>query len=327
MSLLTRKQIEDRLEQGQLLRNPRIGADGHFDIEADSYDLAAGTAIWKQPIGNGSKANVRTRTYLEGLSGGEQRTITVQPGQMIFIVTHEDIIMPPGLTGTVYSRNNLALKGILALNAGHVDSGYEGPIAIRLINLRAVSWTLTLGEPIFTITFQTVDANQDEWSNKNRRISQEEMISRVRETANAALSNALYHAVSWTLTLGEPIFTITFQTVDANQDEWSNKNRRISQEEMISRVRETANAALSNALYDLYRIDVDKQLSDFKTALLKEFREERDERWVRREDIWSVLLNSVWSRVLAASIIVATLAGGIAAIIYVTRLIMESLPK
>ena len=267
MSLLTRKQIADRLKKGQLLRHARLGTDGRFDIEADSYDLAAGTAIWKQPIGNGPKTCVKTRTYKEGLSEGEQRTVTVQPGQMIFIVTHEDIIMPPELTGTVYSRNNLALKGILALNAGHVDSGYEGPIAIRLINLRAVPWTLTLGEPIFTITFQTVDAKRDGWSNDNRRISQEEMISRVRETANAALSNALY---------------------------------------------------------DLYRVDVDKQLNDFKTASLKEFREERDERWVKREDIWSVLLNSLWKKMLATSIILITVIGGIAAIINVIRFAMAS---
>lgn len=270
MSLLTRKQIEDRLQQGQLLRNPRIDPDGQFDIEADSYDLAAGTAIWKQPIGNRTEACITTRTFIEGLSGGDQRTVTVQPGQMIFVVTHEDIIMPQGLTGTVYSRNNLALKGILALNAGHVDSGYEGPIAIRLINLRAVSWTLTLGEPIFTITFQTVDANQDGWSNENRRISQEEMIARVRETANAALSNALY---------------------------------------------------------DLYRIDVDKQLNDFKTYLLKEFTEERDNRWVKREDIWSVLLKSLWSNIVALLIIVAALAGGTVAMIRLIRLIIENLPQ
>ena len=67
--------------------------------------------------------------------------------------------MPSCLCGTVYSRNSLALAGILALNAGHVDPGYKGPIAIRLINLRATPWTLTLGQAIFTITFQTVDPN------------------------------------------------------------------------------------------------------------------------------------------------------------------------
>ncbi len=267
MSLLTRKQIECRINNGQLIRNPRFRSDGQFDIEADSYDLEAGTAIWKQITEGGESGRVDTQAYEQGRSAANQRTVTVNPGQMIFVVTREDVLMPPDLTGTVYSRNNLALKGILALNAGHVDSGYEGPIAIRLINLRAVPWTLTLGEPIFTITFQTVDANQDGLSSDNRRISQEEMISRVRETANAALSNALY---------------------------------------------------------DLYRTDVDKRLNEFRTSMLDEFRKERDERWVRREQLWSVLLNSIGKKILAVAIIVATLAGGVASIIYVTRLILEN---
>ena len=85
-------------------------------------------------------------------------------------------MMPQNLCGTVYSRNSLALKGILALNAGHVDSGYIGPIAIRLINLRAIPWTLTLVEPIFTITFQKVDPDPDFDPEDDRRISQEDMI-------------------------------------------------------------------------------------------------------------------------------------------------------
>ena len=48
MGVLTKKQIEDRVNNGQLLRHPRKDGDGQLDIEADSYDLAAGTAIWKE---------------------------------------------------------------------------------------------------------------------------------------------------------------------------------------------------------------------------------------------------------------------------------------
>ena len=167
--------------------------------------------------------------------------------------------MPNGLCGTVYSRNSLGLAGILALNTGHVDPGYQGPIAIRLINLRAIPWTLTLGDAVFTITFHTVD----------------------RDPCDAQCIGQYY-----------------------------------SQEQMIARVIETANSALSNALYDLYQVDVDKRLTDFKAQALEEFRKERDERWVKREDIWSVLLNDGWKKVLAAlvfvSVVAAPIVGGIA---------------
>jgi deoxycytidine triphosphate deaminase len=120
-----------------------------------------------------------------------QPTVTLDPGQMIFVITHEDIVMPRDVVGTVYSRNSLALKGILALNAGHIDPGFEGPIVIRLINLRANAWTLALGEPIFTIVFQTLGFRAGDELSAHRAISRDETLRNVRNTADQALANAL----------------------------------------------------------------------------------------------------------------------------------------
>ena len=84
---------------------------------------------------------------------------------------------------------------------------------------------------------------------------------------------------------------------------------------MILRVRETADAALSNALYDLYAFDVDKRLNEYRINALAEFRQEMDDRWVRREKIWSVLFSSSLKIILAAlvsfSIIAAAVFGGL----------------
>ena len=256
MGVLNRQDIDTLLQNKKLLRNPRRGKDGQFDIENNSYDLAAGTAIWKEK--HRSRLVVKTLNYSRRPSIIPQPTLTVQPGQMIFVVTREDILMPQDLCGTVYSRNKLALEGILALNAGHVDSGYEGPIVIRLINLRAIPWTLTLGDPIFTITFQTTNPNPA-----------------------GSLKNS----------------------------------RRESQKDMILRVRETANAALSNALYDLYSDNVDQRLTEFKSVALTEFRDVRDDRWVRQDKLWSVLFNSFWKKFWAYTIsivlLLAAVAGGV----------------
>ena len=260
MGVLNRREIERRLDSGELIRNARRKERGQFDVQNDSYDLAAGTAVWKNPTINGKKGDVETRCYLREPLGVAQPTVTVQPGQMIFIVTLEDIVMPSNLCGTVYSRNSLALGGILALNAGHVDPEYEGPIVIRLINLRATSWTLTLGYPIFTIIFQTVDSKPND----------------------------------------PPC-----------------ERRAESQGDMILRVIKTADEALSNALFELYEVDVDKRLNEYKNTALAEFIELRDDRWVRREEIWLVLLSSWWKISLAAVLFVSTVAAGIAGIIYV----------
>lgn len=195
MGVLNRDEIERRLKKGGLLRNPRLSEDGRFDVEADSYDLTAGKALWKESTRKGRKGRggpVETLSFLPGQPRDKQPTVTIQPGQMIFVITREDILMPLDLCGTVYSRNNVAMAGILALNAGHVDPGYDGPIVIRLINLRAIAWTLTLGESIFTIVFQTLDVGPEDKLIGHRKISQDEMLMNVRKTADMALSNALY---------------------------------------------------------------------------------------------------------------------------------------
>ena len=256
MGVLNSQEIERLFNKMQLISNPRPGQNGRrFDIQDDSYDLSAGTAVWKTPTSNRYGGNVETRSYSPELPANAQPTVTVLPGQMIFVVTHENIAMPRCLCDTVYSRNSLALAGILALNAGHVDSGYHGPIVIRLINLRAIPWTLTLGDAIFTITFQTVDGNQS----------------------------------------APPM-----------------RDLRYSQEYMIGRVRETANAALSNALYDLYEVAVEKRLDEFKAQALEEFNKAG---WVRRDELWSVLLDVWWKRILAGLLYLAVVAAPIVALV------------
>lgn len=231
IGVLNRDEIERRIRAGQLIRNPRLRAEGQIDIEGASYDLTAGVVVWKTPPAGQERGETKTLFYRpeedplpapSGIrairprkirqelrkawrravlrfarrqAGGQvldrEPTVTLDPGQMIFVITHEDILMPRDVVGTVYSRNSLALKGILALNAGHIDPGFEGPIVIRLINLRANAWTLTLGEPIFTIVFQSLGFLAGDELVAHRTISREETLRNVRNTADQALANAL----------------------------------------------------------------------------------------------------------------------------------------
>ncbi len=191
MGILNKDEITRRLKRGELLIKARKNDDAQFDVEPDSYDLTAGVAVWKEEI-QSKKYDIRTVMYKHGCSIEHQPTITVQPGQMIFVITQEEINLPLDICGTVYSRNNVALEGILALNAGHVDPGYKGPIVIRLINLKATPWTLHLGNAIFTITFQTVDHNEGDKLVSGPIYSLEKMLDRVRKTAENSLSNALF---------------------------------------------------------------------------------------------------------------------------------------
>jgi len=185
MGVLTKTEIEAYLRKDELLSNPRLTDSGAFDIQPDSYDLTAGKALWKDSDGNVS----RPLLYDPSLPPSKQESRSLRPGEMVFVITHEDILMPKDLCGTVYTKNRLAMDGILALNAGHVDPGYNGPIVIRLINIRSDPWVLTMGKSIFTIVFQTLN---EEVTDGRASISEKEMLEKVNESASNSLGNALY---------------------------------------------------------------------------------------------------------------------------------------
>ncbi len=150
MPTLNGVQIRELIKSKGLIRSPACGSDGQPSVEAASYDLRVGIALWRDRL----SGELQTRYFDE--NGTTQAVVTLQPGQMVFVITHEELRLPPHISGTVYSRNKLQKENILALNAGHIDPGFDGPIIIRLINLGAQGWPLKLGDAVFTVVFHTV---------------------------------------------------------------------------------------------------------------------------------------------------------------------------
>ena len=191
MGILTKRHIVKYLSDGKLLKNPRLKEDNSFDVEAASYDLSIGIAVSKK---HNKKLFQKRHQILDlGANNKKERIITLAPGQMVFVITHEEIMMPDNLCGTVYSRNSLSQNGILALNAGHIDPGFNGPITIKLINLRSIDCTFTLGEAIFTIVFHTLEKFENEpFESFYRVTNKEDTLSRVIKATDMSLDNALY---------------------------------------------------------------------------------------------------------------------------------------
>ena len=172
------------MTENTLIRNAARDETGEIRIEAASYDLRVGILIWHD-------ANTKSVRLIEF---DENKPVpdpfTVQPGQMVFVITHEELCLPPNVCGTVYSRNKLQKENILALNAGHVDPGYEGPIIIRLINLGLVGWAIKVGDAVFTTVFHTVETDHD-FHPKDRR-TKEDMVKSAMVTALGAFSNPFH---------------------------------------------------------------------------------------------------------------------------------------
>jgi deoxycytidine triphosphate deaminase len=234
--VLTAAELIKRMSAGQLIRNVRL-ISGQPDVQPASYDLTAGRAVWTEPKSG------ETKELLYNPASAEKPYVVLQPGQMMSIITHEEVLMPKDLCGTVFSKNRLALNGIFAFNAGHVDPGFEGPVVIRLINLRRNRFTVNLGDRIFTIVFQTL--------------------------------------------------------ADGDPPNQLGSRPPITMEETVRQVRQFADVALSNALFDLYADSITQRLDDHRTEILAKLREDLEKEFVRKEKFGAFLLGWSWKGLLA----------------------------
>jgi deoxycytidine triphosphate deaminase len=229
--VLAASELVKRMKAGELIRNVRL-KEGEPDVQPASYDLAAGRAVWTD-----TKTGKRTELlYSPGMP--ETPYVILEPGQMMSVITREEIAMPKDLCGTVFSKNRLALNGIFAFNAGHVDPGFEGPIVIRLINLRRIPYTVNLGERIFTIVFQTL-ADGDSPADLQAR-------------------------------------------------------PKVTMDDTVIQVRNFADFALSNALFDLYGDNITRRLEDHRTEILNKLRVDLGKEFVRQDNFGTFLFKWGW---------------------------------
>jgi|SRR5581483_4081086 len=186
MPILNKKDLLDQIAVGQLVLNPLRDENGNPVVEPASYDLRAGIVLWKEE----ATSTIQLQNFDEVTNPWQQPVVTLRPGQMVFVITHEELKLMETVCATVYSRNKLQKENILALNAGHIDPGYEGPIMIRLINLSKVEWPLRLGDAIFTVVFHTVKDGSG--LSKHPRRSKRETLDAAMKTAADAFSNPFH---------------------------------------------------------------------------------------------------------------------------------------
>ncbi len=104
-------------------------------FRASTYDLSVGDII---PSG-------------AGISGDSKYSLP--PGGMVRVVSKESLKLPDTVTGHVLLKNELCTRGVLAINIGVVDPGFEGPISSTLINFGREACVVEKGTPFLRVSF------------------------------------------------------------------------------------------------------------------------------------------------------------------------------
>jgi deoxycytidine triphosphate deaminase len=123
--LLSDQEIKNR----RLVEN-RIEA--HF--RAASYDLSVGTII-----------------SVEGKE--EEGEYWLKPQGIVEIISRERVKLPKDVVGYVMVKTSLCNQGILALNIGIVDPGYEGFLSTTLLNFGKNKFLLRINDVFLRLTF------------------------------------------------------------------------------------------------------------------------------------------------------------------------------
>jgi deoxycytidine triphosphate deaminase len=130
---------DKRIEESLNWNPPLITNEDKARIQPCSYDLRIGTVFHNGRI-------------LTKENSAEQ--VVIKPGDLISVFTEEEVHLPPNIMATVFPINKMSSQGILVLNPGHIDPGFNGPLTVKLINLRLTDKVISFGERIFTIIFE-----------------------------------------------------------------------------------------------------------------------------------------------------------------------------
>lgn len=136
-------------------------------LQPASYDLRIGTVFKGGEIINKAHRN-------------GSKPIVIKPGEVVTMLTREELHLPDDIAGTAYAMNSQSSEGLLVLNPGHVDPGYKGPLSMVALNLRKVDLPLLLDDPIFTLVFDKlqVPANPAYRNTSTSRVDRERKTNR-----------------------------------------------------------------------------------------------------------------------------------------------------
>lgn len=135
--VLVKQDIEAAIDNNSGLLKDAIKEN----LRACSYDLRIGTIFKDGQVINGNHPDANLQ-------------IIIKPGEIISMLTLEEVKLPNNVMASVFPINAQSSRGLLVLNPGHIDPGFQGAISVKVLNLRKVDLALSRKAPIFTIIFE-----------------------------------------------------------------------------------------------------------------------------------------------------------------------------
>ncbi|WP_407865459.1 dCTP deaminase domain-containing protein [Phyllobacterium phragmitis] len=77
----------------------------------------------------------------------------IKPQEIVWLVSRENVVLPEDITAHANIRTSLCNSGLLALNFGIVDPGWNGPLATAIVNFSKMGYFVKIEEKFLRLSF------------------------------------------------------------------------------------------------------------------------------------------------------------------------------
>lgn len=116
----------------------------------------ASKAIVHGAVVNGARPTTYDATVGSIIKCGRElrdATVTLKPREIIWLVSTETFELKGDVTGLATLKTSWTHQGVLALNVGVVDPGWNGPLAAAVVNLSSSDFEISKGMPFLRLMF------------------------------------------------------------------------------------------------------------------------------------------------------------------------------
>lgn len=132
--------LESRIRSDSLVSPFRREA-----FRGSSYELLTGKIV------RADAASVSL--FDDGVGGDTAEIVSLAPREVVTIVSREIVRCPDDMTYVTDLSANLTDGGLIAVGAPIVEPGYEGPVAVTVMNLSPAPKALSLKDPFLRMRF------------------------------------------------------------------------------------------------------------------------------------------------------------------------------
>jgi dCTP deaminase len=128
-------------------------------VDCAAYTLRMGRQYYLSASGESTAGN-----KIEQLKEGD--SIAIPAGQFAFLLTEEEVTVPPGTIAFISMKTDLKFRGLVNVSGFHIDPGFSAPLKFAVFNAGPSTVCVRQGDDAFLVWYADLDEPDQENTKK-----------------------------------------------------------------------------------------------------------------------------------------------------------------